>query len=687
MVSGTAEQGQVLSTTNGSWTNSPTGYAYGWEDCDSSGAGCVTISGATSSSYTLTAGDVGHTVRSVVTASDSGGSTSASSAATGVVASSSGSGAGAPVNTGLPLVSSTGPQVAGSTVSASVGSWSNAPSSYSYQWEDCVQSRPTALQCAPISGATSGSYTLQSSDVNNTVAVRVTASNASGSASASSIQTGMIGAAGTHTYYISYTNGSDANPGTKAAPWKRAPGMRGFSGSYTHNPGDRFILEGGDTWPNGVFSWNAANNGLGGSSTAVRDYWGVETDWFMSGSCAGATFCRPILNPGGTELANPGDAMIDVGMTDHIIVDDMEITGYYCNSPQGFANCVVFNISNGGTVSSGDQDIIANRMYVHDWRITAHAAGGNNDPMLFYAPPQGTAGNSVIENSTLIDPGSKEYGRAIYCWPNVLNSTVLGFTEEVFPCGHGTIAYDNIGDCGRPQWPSDGGTLDAGHSNAIEALSSDGAFYIHDNVIHDTYADNTGECESMFLGNTGESDYVYNNVFYHIDGNKPGAPQNGGGGEGGGPNFYFVNNSIEASTTSTNGCMGLGNPNGAWNYGTHYDVENNLCIDSLGTVSPDCQANGLTGCNGVDPSIVPCNTAPCPIAHNILMTLSQATTAGYTTDTGQYVWQPPTTTTATGANLTPLCPTMPGLCSQTNYANTRTPTPRPTTGAWNIGAF
>jgi hypothetical protein len=92
VVSGSAQQGQTLTTSRGSWSGSPTSYAYQWQACDSSGASCANIGGATSSSYTLGAGDVGHTIRSVVTASNAGGSNSASSAATGTVTSSSGGG-------------------------------------------------------------------------------------------------------------------------------------------------------------------------------------------------------------------------------------------------------------------------------------------------------------------------------------------------------------------------------------------------------------------------------------------------------------------------------------------------------------------------------------------------------------------------------------------------------------------
>jgi hypothetical protein len=72
VVSGLAVSGQVLSTTDGLWTNSPTGYAYQWQRC-SSPTVCPPIAGATSSTYTLVAADVGSMVRSTVLASNSAG--------------------------------------------------------------------------------------------------------------------------------------------------------------------------------------------------------------------------------------------------------------------------------------------------------------------------------------------------------------------------------------------------------------------------------------------------------------------------------------------------------------------------------------------------------------------------------------------------------------------------------------
>ena len=69
-ISGTAQQGQTLTASNGSWTNTPSSYAYQWQDCSSS---CVNVSGATSSSYALRSSDVGDTMDVVVTATNDGG--------------------------------------------------------------------------------------------------------------------------------------------------------------------------------------------------------------------------------------------------------------------------------------------------------------------------------------------------------------------------------------------------------------------------------------------------------------------------------------------------------------------------------------------------------------------------------------------------------------------------------------
>jgi hypothetical protein len=87
VITGATSPGDVLSATNGSWSNSPTTYTYQWERCSASGTGCSAIPGATSQTYTLASADSGSTLEIQVTASNFGGKSSpASSSATGVVA-------------------------------------------------------------------------------------------------------------------------------------------------------------------------------------------------------------------------------------------------------------------------------------------------------------------------------------------------------------------------------------------------------------------------------------------------------------------------------------------------------------------------------------------------------------------------------------------------------------------------
>ena len=85
-LSGSAQAGKTLSTTNGAWSGAtPMTYAYQWRRCDAAGASCVSISGATSSSYALGTSDVGKTIRSQVTATNADGSAAATSAQSAVV--------------------------------------------------------------------------------------------------------------------------------------------------------------------------------------------------------------------------------------------------------------------------------------------------------------------------------------------------------------------------------------------------------------------------------------------------------------------------------------------------------------------------------------------------------------------------------------------------------------------------
>ncbi|MGH3048706.1 MAG: hypothetical protein ACRDLK_01000, partial [Gaiellaceae bacterium] len=86
LVSGTPQAGQVLTASVGTWSGSPTQFAYQWKRCDATGAGCLAVAGATASTYTATPGDIGATLSLVVTATGAGGETSATTPVTSQVA-------------------------------------------------------------------------------------------------------------------------------------------------------------------------------------------------------------------------------------------------------------------------------------------------------------------------------------------------------------------------------------------------------------------------------------------------------------------------------------------------------------------------------------------------------------------------------------------------------------------------
>ena len=86
-ISGTPQQDQTLTANPGGWSgNQPIQFSYRWRRCDSKGGDCIQTT-VTTQAYVLGSDDVGHTLRVLVTASNSIGSAAAISNATSVVTS------------------------------------------------------------------------------------------------------------------------------------------------------------------------------------------------------------------------------------------------------------------------------------------------------------------------------------------------------------------------------------------------------------------------------------------------------------------------------------------------------------------------------------------------------------------------------------------------------------------------
>jgi hypothetical protein len=182
-----AISGQVVTTSDGTWSGSPTSFTYQWLRCPAlgglpDGSDCAEIGGATTNSYGPATGDVGFTLRTQVTAGNADGKTKATSKATAVVAAQSG-----PPNTVPPTIS--GPATVGSTLTANPGAWTGSSITFAYQWQRCDTS---GINCSAIVNATSSTYAVVSEDVAHTLRVAVTATDASGSHTVTSGQTATV---------------------------------------------------------------------------------------------------------------------------------------------------------------------------------------------------------------------------------------------------------------------------------------------------------------------------------------------------------------------------------------------------------------------------------------------------------------------------------------------------------------
>jgi hypothetical protein len=191
-ISGTPTVGQTLTASEGTWSNSPTSFAYQWLRCNGGGNSCADVANGTQHTYTLVGADAGQTMRVRVTATNADGSNSVQSAQTAAVLAATVS--AAPKNTAPPTISGT-PKV-GQQLSADPGSWSGNPTSFAYQWQRCDAD---VAACSNVVGATGKTYGVLAGDLGYRLRVMVTARNAKGSATATSAITTVVAPAVTIT--------------------------------------------------------------------------------------------------------------------------------------------------------------------------------------------------------------------------------------------------------------------------------------------------------------------------------------------------------------------------------------------------------------------------------------------------------------------------------------------------------
>lgn len=227
----------MLTVTPADWTAAQApAVTRQWQRCATSDAfSCSPIAGATGTSRTISAEDVGRRLRVVETATNDAGSVTAASEMTSVVAPD------APVSATPPWIAGTA-QVGG-VLTADPGGWSTvgAPD-FGYRWQRCT----AADACVDIPGATGSTHTLGVDDLGLPVRVVVTATNAGGSGTAASLVTGPVVA---------------DTPVNAVAPW--ISGEPRFDLVLTAEPGSWATVE------SPTYAWQWRRCTLAGSCTTI----------------------------------------------------------------------------------------------------------------------------------------------------------------------------------------------------------------------------------------------------------------------------------------------------------------------------------------------------------------------------------------------------------------------------------
>jgi hypothetical protein len=181
VISGALQAGSTLTVGPGRWSSEPITYLYTWSRCDATGNACVTVANR-SSTYIVSPLDAGSTLEATVTAGNALG-TGTVSVLTAVVSTV------APANLSLPSI--VGRVAAASTLAISPGRWSGSlPQTASYQWIVLTLVSGTWTPGATV--GTSSTLTVPASAVGDKLDVKVTMTNAAGSATATSKLTDLV---------------------------------------------------------------------------------------------------------------------------------------------------------------------------------------------------------------------------------------------------------------------------------------------------------------------------------------------------------------------------------------------------------------------------------------------------------------------------------------------------------------
>ena len=504
------------------------------------------------------------------------------------------------------------------------------------------------------------------------------------------------------TYYIS-ANGSDSNNGTSnTSPWLHAPGMTGCSSNcqnkaYGQNgfnipsPGDRFILRGGDTWywtGNGaadgvshavglpwVFGWDPVHSAVWDGSSSSHIYIGVDHTWWNSAVC-GSAWCRPIMDGGNpvstapVARCKPTGAFLAIDSWKYGDLDDLEFTGLCDDGSQNAYGALAYLIHNGGGQRADYRNIT--NLYFHGVTTTNTSAATNGYAAIGSSYDTAATNDffigDVCDNSDgsstvliCFFQGTANVSQSVFrnAWQGIVTNNALDIHDNLFELIHN---------------PSPG----SGHANAMEWNTGypGRPHYFYNNVVRNIDAAVT----LWTCAETGQTDSYFNNVVFSTTG---WAIANA--------NYNNAGNACASSTGTSaffsNTLVGL---SGTGSYAPwNSNLQNNFLIDSswrdnvsspineIDTTSATASAFGFTSGNNYMPTSSDCNgnasASGCPIGKGGNLT----SVCGAISDAN-----------AKSACLldTTLGPAYDSVHHRVT-GTVRTPTARPASGSWDVGAF
>ncbi len=445
---------------------------------------------------------------------------------------------------------------------ATTGTWSESPTSYSYQWAQCS---PSGTDCTIVDGANGSEYRPSAGTVGSTLEVSVTAGNAEGSGSAvSSAATGVVIAQS--NIYVAQSATGEANgtscENAREAAWFNQPESWG-AGSGEIGPGAMVHLC-------GTISTNLVAEGSGSAESPIVIYFEP-----------GAAISMPVC-PG------RGEGCLDTNGESHLTIDGgtsgaIEDTANGTNLSEHVSGS--YGIEAANCNGCKIENLTIRNLYVHESATDTSIDATQNQGINFSGSHLTIADNTLhdigwalVAEWTEDDEGVSIHNNDIYRIDHGLASTAAfsgGSIGPIYVYGNDFHDYAN--------WDT---TTDSYHHDGIHCFSADAVGYTpHYNGLY-IYG-------NRFGGETGHD--MTAQVFLE-----------GGSGEGATPcadptsNIWLFNNVVSEGAPLYNGLFGLasGTLHVYNNTFIGSSTEEGVCFMTGGAATGEVFENNLlTSCN------------------------------------------------------------------------------------------